>query len=97
MPATNGPYVVEGSLTLVSSDGLTRAARGPRVAFCRCGHSRNKPFCDGSHLKGGFPRPRSGIVSASARGGHHSGRRVEDSEVRPPEIGLTPCRSMGRI
>src|SRR5438046_3878252 len=51
MPATNGPCVVEGSLTLVSNDGLARAAFGPRVAFCRCGQSRNKPFCDGSHVK----------------------------------------------
>jgi CDGSH-type Zn-finger protein/ferredoxin/uncharacterized Fe-S cluster protein YjdI len=54
MPAINGPCVVEGSLTLVSNDGLTRAAYGPRIAFCRCGHSRNKPFCDGSHVTTGF-------------------------------------------
>jgi CDGSH-type Zn-finger protein/ferredoxin/uncharacterized Fe-S cluster protein YjdI len=54
MPTTNGPCVVEGSFTLVSHDGLTRTARGPKVAFCRCGHSRNKPFCDGSHVKAGF-------------------------------------------
>ncbi len=54
MPTTNGPCVIEGSLTLVSSDSATRVACGPSVAFCRCGHSRNKPFCDGSHLKVGF-------------------------------------------
>jgi CDGSH-type Zn-finger protein/ferredoxin/uncharacterized Fe-S cluster protein YjdI len=74
MPATNGPYVVEGSLTLVSSEGLTRAACGPRVAFCRCGHSRNKPFCDGSHLKAGFrdlgaalsPRLQGAVVTQVA-------------------------------
>jgi CDGSH-type Zn-finger protein len=74
MPATNGPYVVEGSLTLVSSDGLTRAACGPKVAFCRCGHSRNKPFCDGSHLKAGFrdlgaalsPRLQGAVVTQVA-------------------------------
>jgi CDGSH-type Zn-finger protein/ferredoxin/uncharacterized Fe-S cluster protein YjdI len=53
-PATNGPCIVEGSFTLVGHDGLARAACGPRVAFCRCGHSRNKPFCDGSHVKAGF-------------------------------------------
>ena len=54
MPATNGPCVVEGSLTLVSNNGLARAACGPRVVFCRCGHSRSKPFCDGSHVEAGF-------------------------------------------
>ena len=54
MPATNGPCVVEGSLTLVSNDGLTRSPCGPRVAFCRCGQSRTMPFCDGSHVKAGF-------------------------------------------
>ena len=77
MPATNGPCVVEGSLTLVSSDGLTRAAWGPRVAFCRCGHSRNKPFCDGSHVSTGFrdigaalsPRPQRAVITQVAEHG----------------------------
>lgn len=71
MPATNGPYIVDGSLTLVSNKGLTRVACGPRIAFCGCGHSRNKPFCDGSHVKAGsrdigatfFPRPQSVIIT----------------------------------
>jgi CDGSH-type Zn-finger protein/ferredoxin/uncharacterized Fe-S cluster protein YjdI len=57
IPATDGPCVVEGSFTLVSNDGLIRAACGPRAAFCRCGRSRNKPFCDASHVKAGFRAP----------------------------------------
>jgi CDGSH-type Zn-finger protein/ferredoxin/uncharacterized Fe-S cluster protein YjdI len=75
LPATNGPCVVEGSFTLVGSDGLARAACGPRVAFCRCGHSRNKPFCDGSHVKAGFqdlgaalsPRSQSVVITQIAQ------------------------------
>jgi CDGSH-type Zn-finger protein/ferredoxin/uncharacterized Fe-S cluster protein YjdI len=71
MPATNGPCIVEGSLTLVGNRGLVRAACGPRVAFCRCGHSRNKPFCDGSHVKVDFrdlgaalsPRPQDVAIT----------------------------------
>lgn len=54
MPATNGPCIVEGSVTLVGNDGLARAAYGPRVVLCRCGHSSNKPFCDGSHVGADF-------------------------------------------
>jgi CDGSH-type Zn-finger protein len=77
MPATDGPCVIEGSLTLVSNDGLTRMACGPKVAFCRCGHSHNKPFCDGSHVEAGFrdrgaalsPRPQAAaITQVAARG-----------------------------
>jgi len=74
MPAENGPCVVEGSFTLISSDGLIRTASGPKVAFCRCGHSRNKPFCDGSHVKAGFqdigatlsPRPQAVVITRVA-------------------------------
>jgi predicted acylesterase/phospholipase RssA/CDGSH-type Zn-finger protein/ferredoxin/uncharacterized Fe-S cluster protein YjdI len=79
VPTTNGPCVVEGSLTLVSNDGLTRTTCGPKVAFCRCGHSRNKPFCDGSHVKAGFrdigvtlsPRPQGAVPRSSSTKHHH--------------------------
>jgi CDGSH-type Zn-finger protein len=83
MPATNGPCVVEGALTLVSNNGLTRAVCGPRIAFCRCGQSRNKPFCDGSHVNAGFrdigatwsPRPQGALITEVApRGMSRSGR-----------------------
>lgn len=48
MPEADGPYRVEGPLEVVSADGRVRLAGG-RAALCRCGGSRNKPFCDGSH------------------------------------------------
>jgi CDGSH-type Zn-finger protein/uncharacterized Fe-S cluster protein YjdI len=59
-PAPNGPCVIEGSFTLMSSDGATRVACGPETALCRCGHSDSKPFCDGSHSRTGF---RDGTIS----------------------------------
>jgi CDGSH-type Zn-finger protein len=54
IPTKNGPCLIEGSFTLVGSDSATRVACGPKTAFCRCGHSRKKPFCDRSHVSVGF-------------------------------------------
>lgn len=48
----NGPLLVRGPLQIVQPDGTTEEL--PRAAFCRCGHSGNKPFCDGSHREVGF-------------------------------------------
>ena len=47
----NGPFLVEGPVTIVDAAGnqFVIAADKPAVALCRCGTSKNKPFCDGSH------------------------------------------------
>ena len=46
----NGSYKVEGGPTLVDGDGNPVETREGRPFFlCRCGHSQNKPFCDGAH------------------------------------------------
>jgi CDGSH-type Zn-finger protein/uncharacterized Fe-S cluster protein YjdI len=44
----NGPLQLRGNLSIVASSGLTRW-RGTEAFLCRCGASKNKPFCDGSH------------------------------------------------
>jgi CDGSH-type Zn-finger protein/uncharacterized Fe-S cluster protein YjdI len=51
--AYNGPLFVRGELEI---DGAPADASGValRAALCRCGKSRNKPFCDNSHEKAGF-------------------------------------------
>jgi uncharacterized Fe-S cluster protein YjdI len=49
----NGPLLVYGNVTIKDSNGnLTK--KNKVTAFCRCGGSSNKPFCDGSHKKNGF-------------------------------------------
>jgi CDGSH-type Zn-finger protein len=49
----NGPLYIRGRLRIVGSGGrLVR--EDTRLALCRCGHSENKPFCDGSHRQAGF-------------------------------------------
>ena len=49
----NGPYLLKGNFAVTSADQKTVVVRR-RGAFCRCGHSQSKPFCDGSHAKIGF-------------------------------------------
>ena len=49
----NGPLMVYGNIKLKHSDG-TETKQNRVSAFCRCGASGNKPFCDGSHKKIGF-------------------------------------------
>ncbi|GAC1361872.1 MAG: hypothetical protein NVSMB32_01500 [Actinomycetota bacterium] len=49
-----GPYHVEGTVTLIGDDG-TEIEGTDDMWLCRCGGSANKPFCDGTHNKiGGF-------------------------------------------
>ena len=49
----NGPLYVRGHVQITGTGGqLIR--EDTRVALCRCGHSANKPFCDGSHRRVGF-------------------------------------------
>ena len=52
----NGPMLVQGDVTVIGTDGAEIDRRG-RVAFCRCGASATKPFCDRSHMANGFVAP----------------------------------------
>ncbi len=51
--AANGPLLIEGTVTIQHADGRLERKEG-KCALCRCGHSQNKPFCDGSHRRAGF-------------------------------------------
>lgn len=49
----NGPLLVYGNISIKNRDG-SETKRNKVTAFCRCGASANKPYCDGSHAKIGF-------------------------------------------
>lgn len=49
----NGPLLVYGTLHVTNSDGV-KNVKNKTTAFCRCGASQNKPYCDGAHLNAGF-------------------------------------------
>lgn len=46
----NGPLVIRGDVEVVDdNDSMEEVVSKTRVTLCRCGKSKNKPFCDGSH------------------------------------------------
>jgi CDGSH-type Zn-finger protein len=54
----NGSVRVEGDFELCDQDGNVVSMPGvARISLCRCGHSANKPFCDGAHKAAGFSSP----------------------------------------
>lgn len=48
-PYRDGPYLIRGDFELTDQDGEPIDARRGTIALCRCGASRTKPFCDGTH------------------------------------------------
>ncbi len=49
----NGPLMVYGTLKVKDAQG-NEVVKNKATAFCRCGASGNKPYCDGSHRRIGF-------------------------------------------
>ena len=58
-PYPNGPYLVRGDFELTDREGRPIAVHRSTIALCRCGRSRNRPFCDGTHKLTGFRAPGS--------------------------------------
>ncbi len=50
----DGPYRVQGPVVLEDADGNRFELPGEVIALCRCGGSKKKPFCDGTHREVGF-------------------------------------------
>lgn len=72
----DGPLYLEGDLIIEDSEGQT-LLRDTRIAFCRCGASRNKPFCDGAHSRASF---------------RDDGKLTEPVKVREPSDGRGPLK-----
>jgi CDGSH-type Zn-finger protein len=51
--SADGPLLVTGGVRVVDAQGNV-LHEGERAALCRCGGSKNKPFCDGTHRTNGF-------------------------------------------
>lgn len=49
----DGPLLVYGNITVKDREG-NEVRKSKVTAFCRCGQSQNKPYCDGSHVPARF-------------------------------------------
>jgi CDGSH-type Zn-finger protein/uncharacterized Fe-S cluster protein YjdI len=67
LPIEDGPLLMVGDLDVKTPDG-EQITRENRLTLCRCGLSRNQPFCDNSHLRRNW----------------HSGPTSEPEEEPPP-------------
>lgn len=56
--APDGPLIVEGLTKMRDSAGEVPCQ--PKMALCRCGGSKNKPFCDGTHWNVKFDTTATG-------------------------------------
>ena len=62
----DGPYCVRGGVELKDCDFGASVTR-EHFVLCRCGASRNKPFCDGSHWYAGFHDDEALTISKVAK------------------------------
>ncbi len=60
----NGPYEVRGEPSLMDRRGGKYRGQKDPLYLCRCGKSKNKPYCDGSHIEAGFRAEESAPVPA---------------------------------
>lgn len=56
-PYRDGPYLVRGAFRVLDQEGNEISPGRRTIALCRCGRSRTRPFCDGTHRLTGFSAP----------------------------------------
>lgn len=63
----NGSLRVEGPFKLIDANGVEWDLGGKTsISLCRCGHSANKPFCDGTHKTINFVAPETAPAPVEA-------------------------------
>jgi len=71
-PYRDGPLLIRGPFRIVDQDGQEIDPPGGTVALCRCGKSRLRPFCDGTH----------NVIRFRAPSGAEHGRSTPESDQR---------------
>ena len=84
----DGPYIVTGEFAL---DARGAPRDDASVVLCRCGHSSNKPFCDGAHARIGFID--AGMVSVRSE----PGRPLQNGPLKIIPTRNGPLKFVGRL
>jgi CDGSH-type Zn-finger protein len=107
----NGPYVVTGAVPLAlqsivpdeqgSSWDWKQGKKfegGPKYALCRCGASKNKPFCDGTHVAIGFDGEETASRAPYAEQAEKTeGPTLDLSDAEDLCVGARFCDARGKI
>lgn len=56
-PYRDGPYLIRGDFVVQDQEGNEMPLQRRTIALCRCGKSRMRPLCDGTHRLTGFEAP----------------------------------------
>lgn len=80
-PYRDGPLLVRGPFKLQDQDGNVIEVGRKTVALCRCGKSRMRPFCDGTHKVVRFQAP------STLEDGRAQPARAARFEREDPELG----------
>lgn len=67
-PYRNGPYLIRGPFVMVDQSGNEIEVKRRVVALCRCGRSKIRPFCDGTHKAIGFRADSGSTVPGEGLG-----------------------------
>ena len=93
--SSNGPLFVKGDLRITDAAGASLLT-DTRAALCRCGHSRNKPLCDGQHEKAGF-RADGKLTEAHLTTEDAEGPAGGELTIRAADPGPLMIRGSARI
>jgi CDGSH-type Zn-finger protein len=72
VPYQDGPYLVRGPVSLRDQGGMPIATLREPIALCRCGKSRMRPFCDGTHQLVRFQAPSEPELPATLASPRHA-------------------------
>ncbi len=93
--SSDGPLYVKGDVRVVDGGGQS-LLKETRVALCRCGQSRNKPLCDGSHEKSGF-EAEGALTEAHVNGGEEGEPASGELLIRAANPGPLTIKGSAQI